>query len=338
MTRFPRALTLAVLASAVVIAGCSTPTASTAPTGSPIVSSSAAITLEDQFIAVVSRVSPSVVALQAGNSLGSGVIIDDQGDILTNAHVVSGSTAYQAFLADGRSFPATLVGSFSLDDLAVLRISATNLRPAEFGDSDHLRVGSIVMAIGSPLGLQGSVTEGIVSAVGRQVSEPNGVALPPVIQTSASINPGNSGGALVDLDAKVVGITTLAAQDPQAGGTAPGIGFAIPSNIANDIAGQLIQNGRVRNSHRAYLGVQVASASDGRGAVVYAVVAGGPAEQAGVRPNDVITRLDERRIDDQPSLASALASLQPGQRIKLEVVRPDGSTVSLTVSLGELNT
>ena len=297
----------------------------------------AAVNLEDQFIAVVNRVSPSVVAIQAGSSLGSGVIIDQQGDIVTNAHVVAGSTTYQAFLADGRSFPATLVGSFSLDDLAVVRISANNLRPAEFGDSDHLRVGSIVMAIGSPLGLQGSVTEGIVSAVGRQVSEPNGVALPPVIQTSASINPGNSGGALVDLDARVVGITTLAAQDPQAGGTAPGIGFAIPSNIAKDIAGQLIQNGRVSNSHRAYLGVQVASSSDGQGAVVYSVVSGGPADRAGVRANDVITSLGGHKILDQPSLASALAALEPGQAVRLDVVHPDGSRASLTVDLGELS-
>lgn len=336
MTKVRRALTLAVLGSALLVAGCSNASVSTAPPATPSPAITAAADLEDQFISVVNRVSPSVVAIEAGSSLGSGVIFDAQGDIVTNAHVVAGSTTYRVFLADGRSYPATLVGTFTLDDLAVLHINANNLRPAEFGDSDHVRVGSIVMAIGSPLGLQGSVTEGIVSAVGRQVSEPNGVALPPVIQTSASINPGNSGGALVDLDAQVVGITTLAAQDPQAGGTAPGIGFAIPSNIAKDIAGQLIQNGRVTNSHRAYLGVQVATVGDGQGAVVYSVVGGGPADRAGVRPNDVITSVGGHKVVDQQSLASALAALLAGQTVQVEVVR-DGSPIALSVNLGELS-
>lgn len=336
MTKVRRALILAVLGSALLTAGCSSASVSTAPSATPSPAISAAVNLEDQFISVVNQVSPSVVAIEAGSSLGSGVIFDDRGDIVTNAHVVAGSTTYRVFLADGRTYPARLVGTFTLDDIAVLRISATNLRPAEFGDSDRVRVGSIVMAIGSPLGLQGSVTEGIVSAVGRQVSEPNGVALPPVIQTSASINPGNSGGALVDLDAQVIGVTTLAAQDPQAGGTAPGIGFAIPSNIAKDIAGQLIQNGRVTNSHRAYLGVQVASANDGSGAVVYSVVAGGPADRAGVRANDVITSIGGHKVMDQPSLASALAALQAGQTVRLDVIR-DGTVTALTVNLGELS-
>lgn len=338
MTKLRRAFSLAVLGStALVAAGCASPDLSTTPAASAGAAATASVNLEDRFIAVVDEVTPSVVAIEAGSSLGSGVIFDSLGDIVTNAHVVAGANSYRAFLSDGRSYPATLAGTFTLDDIAVIRISAPNLRPAVFGNSDHVRTGSIVMAIGSPLGLQGSVTEGIVSAVGRQVSEPNGVALPPVIQTSASINPGNSGGALVDLDGQVIGITTLAAQDPQAGGTAPGIGFAIPSNIAKDIAGQLIKDGRVTNSHRAYLGVQAASASDGRGAFVYSVVSGGPADRAGVRPNDVITSLGGHRIADQPSLASALAALQPGQSVPLEVLRPDGSTASLTVELGELS-
>jgi putative serine protease PepD len=318
-----------------LITGCSTTPVSTTPTLSAVPTSSAQESLEDQFIAVVSKVSPSVVAIQTGTGLGSGVIFDAQGDIVTNAHVVAGSSSYRVFLADGQSYVATLVGAYTLDDIAVLRITAPNLRPAVFGDSDHLRAGSIVMAVGSPLGLQGSVTEGIVSAVGRQVSEANGVALPPMIQTSASINPGNSGGALVDLEAQVVGIPTLAAQDPQAGGTAPGIGFAIPSNIAKDIASQLIESGRVTNTHRAYLGVQVASAADGRGALVYVVAAGGPAERGGLKPNDIITSIGGRVVVDQPSLASALSALEPGQTVIVEAQRGD-SGLSLTLTLGEL--
>jgi putative serine protease PepD len=330
-----RVLAVVALAASALIASCSTAPVSTAPTPSAVPTFSAQASLEDQFIAVVSKVSPSVVAIQTGTGLGSGVIFDAQGDIVTNAHVVAGSSSYRVFLADGQSYVATLVGAFTLDDIAVLRVTAPNLRPAAFGDSDHLRVGSIVMAVGSPLGLQGSVTEGIVSALGRQVSEANGVALPPMIQTSASINPGNSGGALVDLEAQVVGIPTLAAQDPQAGGTAPGIGFAIPSNIAKDIASQLVESGHVTNTHRAYLGVQVASAANGQGASVYAVAVGSPAERGGMKPNDVITSIGGRLVVDQPSLASALSALEPGQTVTVEVQRRD-SLLSLTLALGEL--
>ncbi|HYM66149.1 MAG TPA: trypsin-like peptidase domain-containing protein [Patescibacteria group bacterium] len=294
------------------------------------------IALEDQFIAVVNKVSPAVVAIETDSGLGSGVILDQKGNLVTNAHVVAGSTSFRVFLSTGKSFPATLVGSFVQDDIAVLRIDAPNLTPAVFGDSDHLRAGSIVMAIGSPLGLQGSVTEGIVSAIGRQVSEPNGVALPPLIQTSAAINPGNSGGALVDLDAQVVGITTLAAQDPLAGGTAPGLGFAIPSNIVTDIAAQLIQSGRVTNSHRAYLGVQVGSLAGGQGALIYSVVAAGPAERAGLKANDIITAIGDHAVVDEASLASVLSALQPGQSVTVKVIRSDGSAGEVAIVLGEL--
>ena len=293
-------------------------------------------TLEEQFVAVINQVSPSVVVIQTESGLGSGVIVDTQGHIVTNAHVVAGFTTFRVFLSTGKSYEGKLVGAFAPDDLAVIRISAPDLRPAVFGDSDHLRVGSMVMAVGSPLGLQSSVTEGIVSALGRQVTEPNGVALPPLIQTSADINPGNSGGALVDLNGEVIGIPTLAAQDPQAGGTAPGIGFAIPSNVAKDIAAQLIQNGRVTNSHRAYIGVQAASLPNGQGVLIYSLVPGGPADKAGLKANDVITAIDSRSVPDQPALASVLSGLRPGQSVQVQVTRPDGSKVSLSVILGEL--
>ena len=295
-----------------------------------------ATALEDQFISVISRVSQSVVVIETASGLGSGVIFDAQGDIVTNAHVVGQSSAFRVYLATGKSYEGKLVGTFVADDLAVIRITAPELHPAVFGDSDHLRVGSIVMAVGSPLGLQSSVTQGIVSALGREVTEPNGIALPPLIQTSADINPGNSGGALVDLSGEVIGIPTLAAQDPQAGGTAPGIGFAIPSNVAKDIAAQLIKNGRVTNSHRAYLGVQGASLPNGGGVAIYAVVSGGPAETAGLKTGDVITAIGERATPDQPSLASVLSSLQPGQSVRIQITRPDGSVASVAVTLGEL--
>ena len=158
------------------------------------------------------------------------------------------------------------MGAFPPDDLAVIRVSGAGLRPATFADSSALEVGDIALAIGNPLGLQSSVTEGIVSAFREAVQEPengNDVTLPSMIQTSAAINPGNSGGALVDIKGRVIGIPTLAATDPELGGSAPGIGFAIPSNLVTDIAGQIAAHGRVINSHRAYLGVEVGDAGDG---------------------------------------------------------------------------
>ncbi len=326
---------VAIALASCVGGGSSTPVAVATPIATQPAGGDATA-LEDQFISVISRVSQSVVVIQTESGLGSGVIVDTDGNIVTNAHVVAGFTTFRVFLATGKSYDGRLVGTFVPDDLAVIRISAPDLRPAAFGDSDHLRVGSIVMAVGSPLGLQSSVTEGIVSALGRQVTEPNGVALPPLIQTSADINPGNSGGALVDLNGEVIGIPTLAAQDPQAGGTAPGIGFAIPINVAKDIAAQLIQSGRVTNSHRAYLGVQVADVPDGQGVSIYSLVPGGPADRAGLKAEEVITSVDGRPVPNQQALASVLSSLQPGQSVKVAVRQLDGTAILLTVVLGEL--
>jgi S1-C subfamily serine protease len=194
----------------------------------------------------VSRVSPSVVVVETTKGLGSGVVFNANGDIVTNNHVVAGSTKFTVTLSDGQKLPGTLVGAYPAGDLAVVHVTGANLQPATFGDSSKLAVGDIVLALGSPLGLQSSVTQGIVSALGRSIPESASVTLPNVIQTSAEINPGNSGGALVDLAGDVVGIPTLTALDPQLGDTAaPGIGFAIPSNVVVDVAGQLIANGHV---------------------------------------------------------------------------------------------
>jgi 3-hydroxyisobutyrate dehydrogenase-like beta-hydroxyacid dehydrogenase len=162
------------------------------------------------------------------------------------------------------------VGTFPPDDLAVIHVEGGRLPAATLGDSSMLHVGDIVLALGNPLGLQSSVTNGIVSALGRTVSESSGVALPDLIQTSAPINPGNSGGALVDLSGQVVGIPTLAAIDPENQQQASGIGFAIPSNTVKEIAGQLISDGRVVQSGRAYLGLQLTTLSSGAGVLVMA--------------------------------------------------------------------
>ena len=234
-------------------APASVPSASTpsASVPSPSASDPAAFAgaLQDAFVKVVGTVSPSVVVIETARGLGSGVVFDTKGNIVTNDHVVDGSTKFMVTLSDGQKLPGTLVGTFPAGDLAVIHVTGTNLKPATFGDSSTLAVGDIVLAVGSPLGLQGSVTQGIVSALDRKVPESKTVTLPNVIQTSAEINPGNSGGALVNLAGEVVGIPTLAAVDPEFNDTpAPGIGFAIPSDVVVDVANRLISNGRVKTT------------------------------------------------------------------------------------------
>ena len=255
--------------------------------------------------------------------------------MVTNDHVVQGASDFQVTLADGKQYPARLVGSFAPDDLAVLHIDAGPLDPAGFADSTQLQVGDVALAIGNPLGLQSSVTEGIVSALGRTVNEENGVALPNVIQTSAPINPGNSGGALVDLQGRVIGIPTLAATDPQlGGGAAAGIGFAIPSDIVRDVAAQLIGQGKVTNSHRAWLGVEVAATTSG-GLLITTVQPGGPAAKAGIRAGELVTSVDATATPDPATLADVLAGLRPGQTVTVAAARPDGTKRTVRVTLGQ---
>jgi putative serine protease PepD len=197
--------------------------------------------LQEQFVQVVREASPKVVQIQSRVDLGSGVVFDTRGHIVTNMHVVQGAQRFVVTLAGGERHPATLVGSDPPHDLAVVQLAGARPTPATFADSSRLRVGDLVLAIGNPLGLRSSVTQGIVSSLRRTISESDTVRLSPVIQTSAAINPGNSGGALVDLSGRVVGIPTLTAVDPQLGGEqAAGIGFAIPSTVVTQVASRLI--------------------------------------------------------------------------------------------------
>ena len=307
-----------------------------------------ALGLQQAYVSTIHRVLPSVVEIKTSSGLGSGVVYDTAGDIVTNAHVVGSAESFQVFLTGSvKPLPARLVGSYPPDDLAVIKVSgAAQLVPAHFADSSKLQVGQIVLAMGNPLGLASSATDGIISAVGRTVTEPQeggspGATLPDVIQTSAAINPGNSGGALVNLADQVVGIPTLAATDQQlGGGAAPGIGFAIPSNIVTDIAGQIIKTGHVTSSHRAALGVSVQTVTgpDGQpaGAGIAAVTPGGPAAKAGLQPGDVITAVNGTATPDTETLAAALAGLRPGQQVPLRVTKADGSTATVTVTLGQL--
>src|SRR5439155_11140294 len=251
----------------------------------PLKQPAAASSVQAAFIRVVKAVSPSVVQIENSAGLGSGIVLDRQGDIVTNAHVVGTATKFTVTFADGHQASGTLVGKFVPGDLAVVKVASAGVAPAVLANSAKLQVGQFAFAVGNPLGFRSSVTQGIVSALNRTVPEGNGVTLPNVIQTSAPINPGNSGGALVDLQGRVIGIPTLGVSDPQLGGAAAGIGFAIPSNTVKDIAGQLIKDGKVTNSHRAYLGVQVGDTSDSSGVLVK-VEPGGPAEKAGIKTGD----------------------------------------------------
>lgn len=288
--------------------------------------------LQAEFVQVIQKVLPSVVQISTDQGLGSGIVFDSAGDIVTNYHVVAGASSYQVTTYSGSKLNATLVGTYQGGDIAVLRISTTDLHPAAFADSSKIPVGAIVMAIGNPLGLRSSVTEGIVSAFRSGIPEGNGVILPEVIQTSAAINPGNSGGALVDLDGQVVGIPTLAATDPELGGSAPGIGFAIASNNVVDIANQLVQTGKVTNTHRAYLGVRVGDSSSG--VYVASVVSGGPAAKGGIVAGDIITAIGGQPTPDTATLAQVLAGLQPGQTVPVAVTHAGGGTATVQVTLG----
>ena len=344
------AAALAVLAACVGCTSGGPTTAATTSAGAtttPTPAAAGGVPLQQDYVNTIRRVLPSVVEIKTASGLGSGVVYDTAGHIVTNAHVVGAATSFQVFLAGSASpLPARLTGSYPPDDLAVIQVTgAAHLAPARFADSSKLQVGDIVLAMGNPLGLASSVTDGIISAVGRTVSEAQeagspGATLPDVIQTSAAINPGNSGGALVDLADQVVGIPTLAATDQQLGGAAPGIGFAIPSNIVTDVAGQIIKTGHVTNSHRAALGVRVQTVTgpDGQpaGVGIAAVTPGGPAAKAGLQAGDVITAVNGTATPDTETLAAVLAGLQPGQHVSVSITRPDGSTATASLTLGQL--
>jgi len=295
----------------------------------------AALAFQHAITAVVHELSPSVVQIQTGQGLGSGVVFDSNGDIVTNNHVIGGGGGTLTITAGAHSYGGTLVGRFPPDDLAVVHVDKAHLTPAPFADSSALDVGDLAIAIGNPLGLRSSVTEGIVSAFRQGVSEGNGVALPLMIQTSAPINPGNSGGALADIEGRVIGIPTLAATDPQLGGSAaPGIGFAIPSNLVKDIATQVIRFGHVTNSHRAYLGVEIGD-TNGLGVYVQGVTGGGPAAKAGLVAGDVIRSVNGQSTATVDDLTSAVSELKPGTTVSLAVVTQSGDRKTLHLKLGE---
>jgi Do/DeqQ family serine protease len=269
-------------------------------------------------------------------SAGSGVIVDaDQGYILTNHHVIANADKITATLFDNRSLEARVVGSDQGSDIAVLQVEASGLAEIEVADSNRLRVGDFVVAIGNPFGLSHTVTSGIVSGLGRSNINPE--AYEDFIQTDASINPGNSGGALVDLTGSLVGINSAIISR---GGGNIGIGFAIPANMARNVMDQLIAFGEVR---RGLLGVSINDVTpdiaatyglDGTlGALIMAVSPDSAAEEAGLRINDVIVSVDGQRVRDAGSLRNAIGLMRPGDRVRVGVVR-DGRERTVNATLG----
>jgi serine protease Do len=272
------------------------------------------------------------------NALGSGVIVREDGYILTNYHVVDGADQIKVELTDRRAFDATLVGSDSPSDLALLKVNAANLHALPLGDSDGLRVGDIVLAVGNPLGLGQTVTMGIVSAKGRATGLTDG-SFEDFIQTDAPINQGNSGGALVNTRGELVGINS---QILSPSGGSIGIGFAIPATMAQNVMAQLVTSGRVR---RGLLGVTVQGVTSDlakslglnevRGALVSAVQPDSPASRAGIERGDVIVEFDGRPVSDGNNLRNMVARTQPDSKATLQVVR-NGHQQTLTTTLAEL--
>lgn len=293
--------------------------------------------LSDAVAALVERVSPSVVHVRAllrsvqrarGLATGSGVLVGDGTHVLTNSHVIHGASAVEVELADGRTRIADVVGDDPPTDLALLALGAhadgAALQPAELGDSNGVRVGDVVLALGSPFGLARTVTLGFVSALGRTLRGAGGRAIEGVIQTDAALNPGNSGGPLVDRRGYVVGINTAIVAHAQ------GLCFAVPSNTASLVKSEFLAHGRVR---RAWLGIACEEVllpaplarslglDQNRGVALRRVDEGGPGAQAGLRAADVLVRCDGRRIETIADLHRALASDAIGRAIAIELVR-----------------
>ena len=269
--------------------------------------------------------------------LGSGVIIDPNGYILTNHHVIDGAEQIKVDLNDNRSLDAKLVGADAPSDLAVLKVEASNLPVLTLGDSDRMRVGDVVLAIGNPLGVGQTVTMGIISAKGRQTGLSNG-SFEDFLQTDAPINQGNSGGALVSTNSELVGINS---QILSPSGGSIGLGFAIPSNMARTVVEQLIRSGQVRRGQLGVVVLRIPSeeasqlgVTQGPGVVVYQVQPGSGADRAGLRQGDVITALNGAAINDPNSFRNTIARMAPATEVTLTVKR-DGSERQVRATLGE---
>jgi S1-C subfamily serine protease len=287
------------------------------------------------IVSASERLLPSVAHLRSDRGSGSGVVISSDGFLLTSAHVVEGARRVRVSFVDGSEWRASVIGSDPFSDLAVLRASGSGLVPAALGDAEHLRVGQLVVAVGNPRGFEGSVTAGVVSALGRSLPTRAGRVVDNVIQTDAALNPGNSGGALADGSARVVGINTAVAGF--------GLGLAVPMNATTRaIVAALMSDGRFR---RAYLGIGGGSRplpprlarerGQATGVEVVDVAAGSPAAAAGLRPEDLIVAVDGRPVADVGEVQRLMVGDRIGAALAIEVIR-GGRTVTVRLVPAEL--
>ena len=324
-------------------ADAATASATPAP-DSPAVPRTAPVSVAD----IYARVSSGVVFIAArgaspqeggvppsggGASTGSGFLIDDDGSIVTNDHVVAGSRAVSVRFGDGDAVPARLRGRDPSSDLALLRVEPADIpsevEPVALATSKGLRPGDAAIAIGSPFGLAGTVTTGIISALDREIPAPNGFTISGVLQTDAAINPGNSGGPLLDARGRAIGVNSQIATG--GGNQSSGVGFAVPIDIVRRVVPALK---RGEDIARAWLGVSTTDDPTGAGALVRAVVAGGPADEAGVRPGDVIIGIAGDAVQDPSDVGAQVNAREPDEEVQLRL-RRGGDERELVVRLGE---
>ena len=294
---------------------------------------------------------------QEGQSQGSGFVIDKAGHIVTNYHVVQGATDVEVSFSENERIPAKVVGVDPSTDIAVLEVDeqARALTPLQLGDSDAVTVGDAVVAIGNPLGLERTITAGIVSALQREITAPDGFAIDKVIQTDAPINPGNSGGPLLNALGEVIGVNSQIAPDPAGGRGNIGIGFAVPINTVKEVVSQILETGRVEH---AYLGIQMVTLNETitenfrmpvtAGVLLVEVVPGSPADKAGLKGGDtqviidgqtymlggdVVTKVDGTPVDSADDVRAAVRAKKPGDSVSLEIHRQK-ETKTVTVELG----
>jgi putative serine protease PepD len=290
---------------------------------------------------IYAAASPAVASIQTGEGSGTGFLIENDGTLVTNAHVVGESSSVRVkFGDDGKTVTGTVVGKDTSTDLAVVRVDKSDIngiRPLQWANSDGVKVGDLAVAIGNPLGLPQTATAGIVSGLQREIQAPDGFQIDKVIQTDAPINPGNSGGPLLDDEAKVVGVNSQIATSGAGSGNI-GIGFAVPANTAKEVVPQL-ETGKT--IERPWIGVSTQpSLGSGGGAQVAEIVPNSPAEKAGLKVGDVITEVDGKRVGKPDDVAAAISQKNPGDKVSVEVqggatgTGGEGASRSVTVDLG----
>jgi len=346
-------LVIGALADRLIMSTTSTATpapVAAASGGATTVSAPSVTSIDQATINAYNTASKSVVYISNSAGSGSGIIYDTQGDIVTNNHVISSGSNLSVTLSNGKSYSAKVVGADPADDLAVVRIQASNLTPAHFAAAGQYQVGQMVIAVGSPLGLKESVTSGLISGIHRVEQEPNGSYLSDAVQTSAPINPGNSGGGLFTLSGLVAGMPTLEQTSSSNGGTAQAIGFAIPSERIVYIANQIVNSGHVQHTGRPFLGVAPTDSTSGggygnfgqfgnqstvSGAIASQVSGNGPAGRAGAAQRDVVRARTGTQCTGSEELLSYLATQKPGNTVSLKIKR-NNQTLTINVKLGEL--